>query len=244
MKLTQLFLTENACYISGKRHSVKGIMVHSTGANNPNLSRYIAPDDGVIGPNKEGNHWNMAKPGGISVCVHGFIGRDRNGVVRTYQTLPWDMVGWHSGSGSLGRDKNANNSGFIGFEICEDDLTDGAYFAQVYREAAELCAYLCRKYGLDPKTDIICHSEGNALGIASNHADVMHWFPRHGKSMDSFRAEVEALLEGEPADGAADKAVIQQKCKFSDPAAVFAHIDDFRYATELYRKWAVSYGAP
>ena len=42
--------------------------------------------------------------------------------------------------------------------------------------------------------NILCHSEGYKLGIASNHADVMHWFPRFGKSMDTFRAEVKRLL--------------------------------------------------
>jgi hypothetical protein len=72
-------------------------------------------------------------------------------------------------------------------------LTDGAYFAAVYKEAVELCAYLCKQYGLTEK-DVICHSEGCAMGIASNHADVMHWFPKHGKNMDAFRNDVKALL--------------------------------------------------
>jgi N-acetylmuramoyl-L-alanine amidase len=40
----------------------------------------------------------------------------------------------------------------------------------------------------------ICHSEGAKLGIASNHGDVMHWFPKFGKNMDTFRAEVKAGL--------------------------------------------------
>ena len=82
--------------------------------------------------------------------------------------------------------------GYIGFEICEDGLTDPAYFRKVYREAVELTAYLCKLYKLDPKKDgvIICHSEGHKRGIASNHEDVMHWFPKHGKSMDAFRADV------------------------------------------------------
>ncbi len=43
--------------------------------------------------------------------------------------------------------------------------------------------------------NIICHSEGYKQGVASNHGDVMHWFPKHGKSMDTFRADVKALLE-------------------------------------------------
>ena len=59
----------------------------------------------------------------------------------------------------------------------------------------ELCVYLCGLYGLTEE-NIICHSEGHGLGIASNHGDVMHWFPRHGKSMDSFRAAVRERLAG------------------------------------------------
>ena len=33
------------------------------------------------------------------------------------------------------------------------------------------------------------------MGIASNHADVGHWWPKHGKSMDDFRADVKAYME-------------------------------------------------
>lgn len=198
MNLMQLYLTKNACYISGKRHAVKGIMVHSTGANNPDLKRYVGPDDGLLGVNQYGNHWNAQYPGGTSVCVHAFIGKIKDGSIATYQTLPWDMVGWHSGSGSKGSAANANNNGYVGFEICEDGLNDKSYFLKVYREAVELCAYLCKEYKLDPLADgvLICHSEGCARGIASNHADVMHWFPKHGKNMDTFRADVRVALDG------------------------------------------------
>lgn len=185
MNLNKLILTENACYKAGRKITVKGIMVHSTGANNPWLKRYVGPDDGLLGKNQYNNHWNTYHPGGREVCVHGFIGKLADGTVATYQCLPWDHRGWHAGG-------SANNT-HIGFEICEDDLTDGAYFAKVYKEAVELCAYLCKQYGLTEK-NIICHSEGYKQGVASNHGDVMHWFPKHGKSMDTFRAEVKALL--------------------------------------------------
>jgi len=198
MNLKTLFLTQNNCYKAGKRHTVKGIMVHSTGANNPWLKRYVGPDDGLLGNNPYNNHWNQPTPGGRSVCVHAFIGKLKDGSIATYQTLPWDMVGWHSGSGSLGSAKNANNNGYIGFEICEDGLTDPVYFNQVYQEAVELCAYLCKMFNIKPeKPWLICHSEGHQLGIASNHSDVMHWFPKHGKNMDMFRADVaKKLAEG------------------------------------------------
>lgn len=197
LNLKTLMLTQNNCYKSGKKHTVKGIMVHSTGANNPTLKRYVGPDDGLLGKNQYNNHWNTPTPGGRQVCVHAFIGKLADGTIATYQTLPWDMVGWHSGSGSKGSAANANNNGYIGFEICEDALTDAAYFKAVYNEAVALCAMLCKTYGLTPtKPTLICHSEGHALGIASNHGDVMHWFPKHGKSMDTFRADVKAAMGG------------------------------------------------
>ncbi|WP_341876911.1 N-acetylmuramoyl-L-alanine amidase [Defluviitalea saccharophila] len=188
MKLYKLILTNNACYKAGKTITPKGIMVHSTGANNPWLKRYVGPDDGLLGKNQYNNHWNQDKPGGRQVCVHAFIGKLADGSIATYQTLPWNHRGWHAGG-------DANNT-HIGFEICEDGLTDASYFSAVYKEAVELCVHLCKLYGLSEK-DIICHSEGYKQGIASNHADVMHWFPKHGKTMDTFRADVKKLLSEE-----------------------------------------------
>lgn len=185
MNLRKLIFTNNACYKADRTITPKGIMVHSTGANNPNLKRYVGPDDGLLGKNQYNNHWNQDKPDGRQVCVHGFIGKLADGSIATYQTLPWNHRGWHAGGSA--------NDTHIGFEICEDGLTDASYFSAVYKEAVELCVYLCKQYGLTEK-NIICHSEGYKLGIASNHGDVMHWFPKHGKSMDTFRAAVKVGL--------------------------------------------------
>lgn len=185
MNFKQLFLTQNECYKVGKKITPKGIMLHSTGANNPFLKRYVGPDDGLLGKNTYGNHWNTNRPGGRQVCVHAFIGKLADGTIATYQTLPWNMRGWHAGG-------KANDT-HIGFEICEDGLNDAKYFNAVYKEAVELCVDLCKQYNLTEQ-DIICHSEGCKKGIASNHGDVMHWFPKHGKSMDTFRADVKKLL--------------------------------------------------
>ena len=187
MNLHKLIFTKNRCYKAGKRIKPKGIMVHSTGADNPNLKRYVGPDDGLLGVNKNGNHWNRAfYPG---KCPHAFIGKLADGSIATYQVLPWDLRGWHSGSGK----KGSANDTHISFEICEDSLTDPVYFAKVYKEAVELCAVLCKLYYLTEK-NIIDHAEGHDQGIASNHGDVEHWFKRYGKSMDTFRADVKALL--------------------------------------------------
>ncbi|NLM52916.1 MAG: N-acetylmuramoyl-L-alanine amidase [Firmicutes bacterium] len=185
MNLRKLILIKNECYQAGQKILVRGIMVHSTGANNPYLRRYVGPDDGLLGTNLYGNHWNQPRPDGQQKCVHAFIGKLKDGSIATYQTLPWNHRGWHAGG--------AANNTHIGFEICEDGLNDPVYFGLVYREAVELCVYLCRMFSLTEK-DIICHSEGAQLGIASSRADVMHWFPRHGKDMDTFRADVGAAL--------------------------------------------------
>lgn len=188
MNLHTLILKNNECYKIGKAMTPKGVMFHSTGANNPNLKRYVGPDDGLLGHNANGNHWNQFRPDGRQVCVHAFIGKDKNGTIRTYQTLPWNMRGWHAGG-------SANNS-YIGFEICEDGLTDATYFNKVYKEAVELAAYLCKQYNLDPSKDgvILDHSEGCKRGIASNHGDVKHWFSKHGKTMNDVRKDVKAAM--------------------------------------------------
>lgn len=202
MNLVKCILTANDCYKTGRTITPKGVMVHSTGANNPKVARYVQPLESdtdyqaiidKIGFNRNHNDWNKS---GTGVCVHGFIGKFADDSVGTVQALPWDMRGWHAGTGTSGG--SANNT-HISFEICEDGLSDADYFDKVYKEAVELTAMLCKTYGLDPMADgvVICHSEGYSRGVASNHADVMHWFPKHGKSMDTFRADVKAQMSGE-----------------------------------------------
>lgn len=202
MNLLTCMLTANDCYKTNQWITPRGVMVHSTGANNPTLKRYVQPLEGAadydelvakLGYNKNGNHWNRA---GTNACVHAFVGRLADGSVAAVQTLPWTLRGWHAGNGATR--PSANNS-HISFEICEDGLEDRDYFEAVYRTAAQLTAMLCRAYGLDPLAPevVICHSEGHRLGMASGHADVEHWFPKFGKSMDDFRAAVAELMKQE-----------------------------------------------
>lgn len=195
MNLLTCILTNNDCYKTKQTIKPKGVMVHSTGANNPNLRRYVQPNNStqnknellkLLGTNANKNDWNRS---GTNACVHGFIGKLVDGSIATAQTLPWNHRGWHAGTGTSGR--SANNT-HISFEICEDGLTDINYFNKVYKEAVELTSYLCKEYNLNPLDDgvVICHSEGYRRGIASGHADVEHWFPKHGKTMDMFRKDV------------------------------------------------------
>ncbi|MEG2679472.1 MAG: hypothetical protein RR949_05975, partial [Oscillospiraceae bacterium] len=38
------------------------------------------------------------------------------------------------------------------------------------------------------------HAESCKAGYGSNHSDMGHWLPKHGKSMGALRAEVSAIL--------------------------------------------------
>lgn len=215
-KIKQLFFTNNACYKSNKKHIPKGIMWHSTGANNPKLSRYVGPDDGKLGKNPYGNHWNQNKPDGRSVCVHAWIGKLANGEVATYQTLPWGIEGWHCGSGPKG---SGNRMGYLSFEICEDGLSDKNYFNKAYEEAINLSVYLCKKYNIPVNNkSIIDHSEGYRMGIASNHGDVRHWFSRHGKTMDGVRKDIAQRLKGDVVMGSVFKDVADNRWSANDVA--------------------------
>ena len=198
MKLYQQFLTRNSCFASGQQIDIRGVMWHSTGADNPNLCRYV-PGNAEIGCNTNGNHWDQTnaewkrkfgQP--LNKCVHAFIGKTVTGEVAVVQTLPWEMRGWHAGM-------SAGNTRYIGFEICEDGLADPEYFRAAYTAGVELTAMLCRRYNLDPMKDgvVICHAEGYQRGIASNHGDVLHWFRLFGKTMDDVRADVARTMQGE-----------------------------------------------
>ena len=193
------FFTQSDCYKAYASSRLVGVQVHSTGANNPYLRRYVQPDDGRLGVNPYGNSHNRP---GVDVCANAYIGKLADGTLAVYQTLPWDTRCWISGKGDNG---NANKIGYIGFEICEDDLTDLSYFEQsVMGAAVNLTAYLCHLMGVRPDDVVdgangamvvMDHSELAARGLASGHADITHWLRRFGKRMSDFRRAVVAAMD-------------------------------------------------
>lgn len=204
--------TQSACYRGTVRGmTVRGVLWHSTGANNPELRRYIQPADddpnreellGLIGVNKYGNDYNHGSKD-RQMGVNAWIGKLADGTVAAVQALPFGWKPWGCGAGSRG----SLNDGWIQFEICEDGLKDRAYAEAVYREACELTAFLCAMYHLDPQGTvtykgtqvpvIIDHRGSHVLGFGNNHGDVQHWFPvLLGKSMADIRDDVAALMDG------------------------------------------------
>ena len=200
--------TTSTCYKgTTKLPKIKGVLWHSTGANNPNLKRYVQPSNdapnrkqmlALLGTNANRNDWNhIVRYAGMNA----WIGKLADGTVAAVQTMPWDFKPWGCGTGY----KGSCNDGWLQFEICEDGLNNKSYFDKVYKEACELTAYLCTMFGLDPHGTvehkgvkvpvILCHQDSYKLGLGGNHADIYHWFPKYGKNMETVRDDVAALMK-------------------------------------------------
>jgi len=199
MNLIKKYLTNNPCYTAGRSITVNGLMLHSVGCPQPNPLVFV-------------DNWNKSSQS--NACVHGFIGEED-----VYITLPCLKVtptsdkgkahrGWHGGGDS--------NNTHIGVEMCEpscityvggatftcsDQAKAIAFMEKTTRNAVALFAMLCLYHDLDPLADgvIISHAEGYKRGIASNHGDPDHLWWQLGMdySMDKFRADVAAKMEGE-----------------------------------------------
>ena len=200
-------MTNSTCYKQTRKMDIKGVLWHSTGANNKTIKRYVQPSENdknyqslitKIGKNTSRTDWNHSSQ---QAGVNAWIGALADGSVAAVQTLPWNYRPWGCGSGS----KGSCNTGWIQFEICEDNLSDPDYFAKVYKEACELTAYLCKIYNINPNGSvnvngvtvptILCHQDSYQLGLGSNHADVYHWFKKYGKDMTTVRKDVAALMQ-------------------------------------------------
>jgi len=250
-------MTNSTCYKNTRKMTIKGVLWHSTGANAPQLKRYVQPSEDdprrevllwVLGVNTNGNDWNHTEREAGMNC---WVGRLADGRVTTVQTMPWDFRPWGCGSG----EKGSCNSGWIQFEICEDDLTNRVYFDQVYREACEITAYLCREYGIDPHgtaelngvtvPTILCHRDSHELGLGSAHADIYPWFQRYGKNMENARDDVAALLNGaSPEDGGGeddDMDVERFKELYHEMRQELQDNDSGAWS-EQAREWAVANG--
>ena len=205
-------MTQNVCYKKTGTMQVKGILWHDTAANNTNIKRYVQPSDNdpnkdkllsILGVNANHNDWNHTNR---QAGVNAFVGKLANGTVATVQTMPWNYRPWGVGSGN----KGSLNSGWVQFEICEDGKTNKAYFDQIFEEACQLTAYLCKLYGIDPngKTTyngivvptILCHKDAADLNVGCKHIDIYDWFPNFGaqyKNMQQARDRIRAILDGD-----------------------------------------------
>ncbi len=236
--------TQSSCYKGTGKMQIKGVLWHDTGANNPNLKRYVQPSDDApdraewlerLGKNPYNNDWNHAARKAGMNC---WIGKLADGTVTTVQTMPWDYRPWGCGSGR----KGSCNNGWIQFEICEDNKNDAGYFEKIFTEACEITAYLCKLFQIDPLgtadcngvtvPTILCHQDSYKLGLGSNHSDIYDWFKRYGKDMGTVRQDVLNLLQEEsakekPADEETPQSPSVPVSQRVDPKTIWDYLYSF-----------------
>ena len=221
--MIKCFMTQSDWYKNAVRNGTPvGILWHDTAAGNPNLCRYVQPDDnapdkdeliGILGKNRYNNDWNHSSR---DAGLNAWIGKRADGVVDVVQVGEWDIHAWGCGGGNKGSCNGyVKNNGkttwvspfWIQFEICDDGYKDEAYFNEAYKKAVEFTAFICKTFGIDPMgkvsfngvdvPTILCHADSYKLGLGSNHGDVYKWFNKFGKTMDDVRKDVKEILDGE-----------------------------------------------
>ena len=134
--------------------------------------------------------------------IDGSFGAGCEAALKAFQKANNLTVDGMCGPGTLKALQNRNGS-YLNYSTYLSETNN--YFTNVYNKAVWLFAEILKRVGGNAN-EILSHAEGYKKGIASNHADVGHWFPMHGKSMNDFRKDV-AIAMGVyvPNDSNSDK---------------------------------------
>lgn len=182
------YATSNGAYTSGRTITPKGCVNHSVGCAQPKVDVFFN------GMNKSSAGWG----------VNALIGDFHLGEGRIILTLKWNGRPWGCGAGSKGSWNNSK----IQWEICEpaghtyaggtminyNAKKNQEYFNRMWKMIVAWNVYLVKKFNY-PISGISDHAESYRAGYGSNHSDVGQWWPKHGKSMDALRKEVQAIIE-------------------------------------------------
>lgn len=227
MEILQAYQTKNPSYIRNRSITPVGVFVHSTGANNKNLKRYVdAPDR--LGKNEYNNHWNKSS---ADKSVHAWIGYDKNKEVIVAQTLPYDRACWGAGAGSKGS-YNYDPQAYLQFEVCQGSNQDADYYWKAIAVAEEYCAYLCKLYGWTAD-NITSHAEAHKAGYASNHADPISWMKLFGDDMDKFRSRVAMRLNSDKTPVKAPEITVKENPEEESKTAQNAKTEGKTVTVEL-----------
>lgn len=176
MKITEMFLTPNKYSRPQiKLERVTKIAVHYVG--NPNTS---------AAANR--NYFENQKNGGKYVSSHFIVGLDGEII----QCIPLDEWSYCT---------NQANGYSISIECCHPD-SSGKFNEKTEQSLAELCAYLCKKFGLDPMNDIIRHYD------VTGKQCPLYWSPTKYVSKDvadsrftAFKKKTAALMGTASSEG-------------------------------------------
>lgn len=189
------YATSNGAYKANRNFTPEGDVNHSFGCAQPNISVAFSIMD------KDSAGWG----------VNAILGDFHKGDGEIRLTLPWDAKKktcrrpWGVGSGKKGSWNNTRiqwevlepaghtyaGGTMIGYDVAKNE----AYFQRMWKMLVCWNVYVAEMFGFTADT-INDHAESYRAGMGGNHADMGHWLPKHGKSMDALRAEVKAIMEG------------------------------------------------
>lgn len=227
------YATDNGAYRSGRKINPQGSVNHSVGCAQPSVEVFYKS------MNKSSAGWG----------VNAILGDFHKGDGRILVTMPLNARPWGCGSGKKGSWNNTR----VQWEVCEpaghtysggtmigyDIAKNQVYFDRMWKMLVAWNVYVVDKFGY-PISGISDHIESYYAGYGSGHADMGHWLPKHGKSMNALRAEVEAIINGADTEDD-DMDVARFSELFREMRKDLQDNDSGQYS-EAARKWAVESG--
>lgn len=225
------YATSNGAYQAGRKINPQGCVNHSVGCAQPSVDVFF----------------NLMNKSSAGWGVNALLGDFHKGDGRILVVLPLDARPWGCGSGSKGSWNNTK----VQWEVCEpaghtyaggtmiayDVAKNQVYFDRMWKMLVAWNVYLVKKFGYDIN-GISDHAESYRAGYGSNHSDMGQWLPKHGKSMDALRQEVQAILNGSEDD---DMDVKRFEELFLEMRKGLQDNDAGTYSNEA-RNWATSSG--
>lgn len=225
------YATSNGAYQAGRKINPQGCVNHSVGCAQPSVDVFF----------------NLMNKSSAGWGVNALLGDFHKGDGRILVVLLLDARPWGCGSGSKGSWNNTK----VQWEVCEpaghtyaggtmiayDVAKNQVYFNRMWKMLVAWNVYLVKKFGYDIN-GISDHAESYRAGYGSNHSDMGQWLPKHGKSMDALRQEVQAILNGSEDD---DMDVKRFEELFLEMRKGLQDNDAGTYSNEA-RNWATSSG--
>ncbi len=188
------YATANPCYQMNRMIEPVGCVNHSFGVAQPDVEVLYR------NMNQSGANW----------AVNAMLGNFHNGEGKILMTMKLNTRPWGCGSGR----KGSWNNDHVQWEVCEpaghtynggtmigyDVKKNQAYFDRMWKMLVAWNVYVANAYGYGADA-IHDHAESYQAGYGTNHADISHWFAKHGKSMDDLRKEVAVILKNKKQSG-------------------------------------------
>jgi len=228
------YATSNGAYQSGRKINPQGSVNHSVGCAQPSADVFF----------------NLMNKSSAGWGVNAILGDFHKGDGRILVVLPLDARPWGCGSGKKGSWNNTK----VQWEVCEpaghtyaggtmigyDVAKNQTYFDRMWKMLVSWNVYMVVKFGysIDGISD---HAESYRAGYGSNHADMGQWLPKHGKSMDALRQEVQAILNNTEMEDNEDMDVVRFEELWHEMRKGLQDNDCSTYSAEA-RQWAVANG--